>query len=137
MIQFLAPILSAIGSGFTSWNDGRVKVKEAKLAVKLAKYSAQEARYMQEAKAEENWDLAALRQSESSWKDEWLVFLLSMPFIGSFIPVVQDHVVLGWSYVSKAPLWYQTAFLGIIAASFGLRWWISKKKDVFMGEAKS
>ncbi|KAA6233116.1 hypothetical protein FP507_08745 [Chlorobium phaeovibrioides] len=69
-----------------------------------------------------DYDIQALKQSERSWKDEYLTILLSLPVIGSFIPGVQDSVVLGWDYLAKAPVWFQVAFIGVIAATFGLRW---------------
>jgi len=69
-----------------------------------------------------DYDIQALKQAERSWKDEYLTILLSLPVIGSFIPGVQDSVVLGWDYLAKAPVWFQAAFIGVIAATFGLRW---------------
>ena len=75
-------------------------------------------------KIEADWDINAQNQMQSSWKDEYLLFLLTLPIIGSFIPTVQDYVIIGWGHVSKAPEWYVISFLGIVAATFGLRWLI-------------
>lgn len=132
-IPLIGTIITAVSEGFTSWNDGRKEVKKAKLAVKLAKLSSEESRWHAQVKAESDWDLEALRQSQYSWKDEWLLFILSLPFIGSFIPVVQDFVVKGWEYVSKAPVWYQVCFIGVVAASFGLRWLVDKYQKKMVG----
>jgi len=79
-----------------------------------------------------DYDIQALKQAERSWKDEYLTILLSLPVIGSFIPGVQDSVVLGWDYLAKAPVWFQMAFIGVIAATFGLRWLFGnvRAKDV-------
>jgi hypothetical protein len=63
----------------------------------------------------------------SSWKDEYLTILLSAPVIGSFIPGVKDYAFREWGYLEKAPLWFQTSFVGVIAATFGLRWLFSRK----------
>lgn len=120
-------LLKPLVDGLTSWNKGRVKIKEAKIQVQLAKYKAQEARWQSALKAETDWDMEALKQSRFTWKDEYLLFILTLPFIGSFIPEIQDDVVKGWDYVAKAPVWYQTAFIGVIAATFGLRWLFQKR----------
>ena len=128
MWNFLSQLTAPIAGAVTKWNEGRVKIAEAKINAKVARYNAEAARATKAIDAETNWDLAALEASKDSWKDEWLTLLLSMPFIGSFIPGIQDAVLKGWEYVAKAPTWYQIAFLGIVAASFGLRWWFNQQK---------
>lgn len=80
-------------------------------------------------RATTDYDIAALEMSKTSWKDEYLTLLLSAPFIGSFLPTVQDYVATGWTYVAKAPVWYQASFIGVIAASFGLRWLFNRKQN--------
>jgi len=106
-----------------------------------AKAEAQKITVMSEAKIRErlaagdiDYNIAAQRQMETSWKDEYLTIVLSLPFIGSFIPGVQDYVLRGWGYVAKAPQWYQVAFLGVIVASFGLRGWFKHKYLQKMGD---
>ena len=54
--------------------------------------------------------------------------IFSLPFIGSFIPNVQDYVSVGFDYLNKAPSWYQWAYMGMVAATFGLRGWIKTWK---------
>lgn len=123
---FLSKLLSPITDIVTTYQKNRTKLKEKKMDVQLAKLNAEIKRFDKAIEIEADWDMEAMRQSQFSWKDEYLLLVLSAPFIGSFVPGVQDHVVKGWTYVAKAPLWYQTAFLGVIAATFGLRWWFNK-----------
>jgi hypothetical protein len=114
-----------IGKGLLEGN----KVKnEKKLELDIKKMEAQAELDIANQKATTDYDIEALKQSSSSWKDEYLTILLSLPLIGSFIPVVQDYVVNGWGYISLAPHWYQASFIGVIAATFGLRWLFSKYK---------
>lgn len=120
-------ILSPVTDLVKSWNDGRIKIKEAKLNVELAKYNSEAEKWKSAHEAETDWDLEALRASKNSWKDEYLTIILTMPFIASFFPQVQDYIALGWEYVSRAPEWYQVSLIGVIAASFGLRWMFNKK----------
>ena len=134
MFAFLKLIVAPV----SSWLAGRNEVvkinakSKAEVAKTKAKAEAEAAsikaevavaRATENAKAEGSYDLEAQRQMQHSWKDEYLVLVMSLPFIGSFIPVVQDSVAKGWTYVAQAPQWYQVAFIGIIMATFGLRWY--------------
>jgi len=126
--EFFKAIVSPVTSTLTSWNDGRVEIKKAKIGAEIAKYEAAADRWRLTAKSESDWDLEAQRQSQYSWKDEWLTIIITLPFVFLFFPFSQDAVLTGFEYMDKAPFWYQTIFMGIVAASFGLRWWFTKKK---------
>ena len=121
-------MVSPVTTAITSYNDGKTRIKEAKIVAEVAKYNAEAKRWEQAASIEGDWDQQALRQSQYSWKDEWLTIIITMPFVFLFFPFSQDYVVKGFQYMSEAPFWYQTIFMGIVAASFGLRWWFTKKK---------
>ena len=119
--------LSLLVAPFTGWLKGRSEralIKEAaKTKLAQTKADAEVVRAGNLALTEGNYDIEAQRQMQHSWKDEYLVLVLTAHFIASFIPKLQDDVIKGWSYISKAPLWYQTAFIGVILATFGLRWY--------------
>ena len=124
-------IADAVAKPLVEWQKRkRLKAElEAKLLkkeadAKLKMIDAQIELVRQGKKIEADWDLNAQKQMQNSWKDEYLLFLLTLPIIGSFIPAVQDYVVTGWEYVAKAPEWYVFSFLGVVAATFGLRWLI-------------
>ena len=127
-IPIISDIISGVANAFGKWNDGRVRIKEAKINAEVARYEAEGKRWELAQQSETNWDMEALRQSQYSWKDEWFTVLLSLPFIGAFIPTVQEHVLTGFEYLGKTPEWYRWAFLGAVCASFGLRWWWNKSK---------
>ena len=121
-------ILSFLSAPLTQWLEGRARIKEAKINAKVAKWNAkaEQAKRAQEITAD--WDLRAMEAAKESWKDELLLLIFSAPFVGSFIPGVQDAVLRGWEYVAKAPLWYQVCYAGMVAASFGLRWWFTQNR---------
>jgi len=102
--------------------DNKKAKQEKQQEIDLRKIEKQGELDIANQQATTDYDIQALKQSERSWKDEYLTILLSLPVIGSFIPGVQDSVVLGWDYLAKAPAWFQVAFIGVIAATFGLRW---------------
>ena len=68
-----------------------------------------------------DWDLEMARASSSSWKDEWLVILFSIPLILAFIPGMEGVVQNGFEQLNKMPEWYQYSLGVIVAASFGVR----------------
>ncbi|NTV01944.1 MAG: hypothetical protein HGB04_04050 [Chlorobiaceae bacterium] len=122
----LLDIITTVGNGILDTIKGKQEAKRAvdekTLALKLKAMDNQHEVDIADMKATTDYDLAALNASSTSWKDEYLTILLSAPVIGSFVPGVQDYVVHGWVYLAKAPIWFQTSFIGVIAATFGLRW---------------
>jgi hypothetical protein len=107
-------ITSAVGSIFGSWVD-----------LKKAKYEAETSRHLAVAKIEGDWDMEALRQSQYSWKDEFITIIWFAPLVVAWFD--QDRA-LGWvDFVTKLPVWYQFGMFGIMAASFGLRWFFKQQ----------
>jgi len=70
---------------------------------------------------DQQYDFAVAEQMETSWKDEWLTILLSIPAVLCFIPGGAKYVAAGFDALKDTPEWYQWAFLGMIIASFGLK----------------
>ncbi|QDP53342.1 MAG: hypothetical protein Unbinned6805contig1000_4 [Prokaryotic dsDNA virus sp.] len=107
-------IVGAIGSIFTSWVD-----------LKKSKNDSEAARYRQAAQVEGDWDLEALRASQYSWKDELITIVWFSPLVvGWFRPDLAFEWV---GFVSELPVWYQFGMFGIMAASFGLRWYFKQQ----------
>ena len=120
--DIITGIFSPIVSTVNKWQDNRAKKAERRDRIEEAKTVAEETRLTTQVHHQGEYDTEAQRQMQYSWKDEYLLVVLTLPFIGSFIPVVQDYIITGWEYVSKAPEWYQAAFIGVTIATFGLRW---------------
>ena len=121
--NIISGLVSPITNVVTKWQDGRQKKAERKDRIAEARCVGEITRLQKQADGDINYDIEAQRQMQYSWKDEYLMFVLSLPFIGNFIPVVQDYVKVGWIYSAGAPQWYQWAFTGVICATFGLRGW--------------
>lgn len=114
-------ITGAVGSIFSSWVD-----------LKKSKNEAEAARFMKMAEVEADWDLEAQRQSQYSWKDEFIAIIWYSPLYIGWFEKSED----GWklrsaeewvSFVSQLPLWWQFGAFGIMAASFGLRWYFKQQ----------
>jgi len=67
------------------------------------------------------WELLSIRNS--GYKDEWVLFLLSIPMVMSFIPSLQVHVVNGFAALEGTPQWYRWLTLVVFSAIYGVRVW--------------
>src|SRR6056300_1317915 len=101
MIQFLGPITSLV----TTWLEGNVEKSKAKTAAEVALKNAEAIVYEKKATAEIDWDLEAIKGSQNSWKDEWLVILFSIPMILAFIPGMEGVVERGFTQLEAMPEW--------------------------------
>ena len=130
IFSFLGGLFKPAGDAYKAYKDAKVKLKLAKIGAKTARYMAEEQRWHKAKDIEADWDLRAQEQAKFSWKDEFLLVVVMLPFIGSFIPVVQDYVAKGWTEIAKAPHWYYVLLFGVFAAVFGLRWWFQQQRSV-------
>ena len=105
----------------STWLEGTVETKKAKTLAKVATAKAEATIMEKKATGEIDWDLAAVKGSQNSWKDEWLVILFSVPLILAFIPGMEDVVSHGFQQLEQMPEWYQYSLGVIVAASFGVR----------------
>ena len=105
-----------------TWLDNKKEEKKATATAEIALKHAEAEVYRRKATHEADWDLEAMRGSKDSWKDEWFVIILSLPFIASFIPQLQPYVKEGFVILERdCPDWYKAALGVAIAASFGMR----------------
>lgn len=105
----LLPILNTVGSLASTWLDGKVETQKAK--VEVAKKVAA---------GEMEWNQVMAQASSSSWKDEWLTILVSIPLILAFTGH-EDIVQRGFEALESMPDFYKTAVGVVFAASFGVQ----------------
>jgi len=111
MLGIASQLLGSVGGLATSWLDGKTAVQKAEAEIKL-----------KEATGDIDWELAAIRATQNSWKDEWLTILFSIPLILSFCGDWGRTVVTnGFMALSNMPDWYQVSLGAIVAASFGIK----------------
>src|SRR5690606_30535222 len=71
------------------------------------------------------WDLKWADGALTSWKDEFLLLLWSIPLIGLFIPGLRPYVVDGFEYLKSfnpdAPNMFMAGWAIIFAATFGIK----------------
>lgn len=139
MIGVIGGLLSSLLGIGEKYVERRAKREEMKLRIEQAETEARIARAQAAAKAEFDYDNEALRQQRYSWRDEYLVILWSFPYVVAFFPVLllalkmpfssdvdsaDVHLSLdnAWKVLASAPEWWWLSWIGIVAATFGLRW---------------
>lgn len=86
--------------------------------------------------ADLNWEMEFAKQAQTSWKDEYVLLILSLPFILCFIPENLSqwqggayYVTEGLTAIDKLPMWYQL-LVGIhFCATVGVRFWRKTQYD--------
>tara|TARA_S200002703_G_C3650946_1_gene199844 strand:+ start:157 stop:519 length:363 start_codon:yes stop_codon:yes gene_type:complete len=107
----IGSIVTAVSGLASSWIEGKTAIQKANAQIK-----------MKEATGEIDWDLAAMRASQNSWKDEYLVIIFSIPLILSFCGEWGRGVAAaGFQALSEMPEWYQLTIGVIVSASFATR----------------
>ncbi len=113
----IGPIADLAGT----WMSGKVEEKKAQAKTRVAKAEAEAIVMQKKATGEIDWDLEMAKGSQSSWKDEWLTVLFSIPLVLAFIPGMEEVVKNGFARLNEMPEWYQYSLGVIVAASFGVR----------------
>ena len=118
MIQFLTPIANLAGS----WLDAKTTKQAADAKLKLTEAGAKAKILLSEKTSVADWERIMAEGSQSSFKDEWLVGLFSIPLVLSFCGEWgRDIVSDGFTALESMPDWYQYTLGVIVAASFGVR----------------
>lgn len=106
----LITALSTLGS---SWLNKKVESDKAEIDYQKSL-----------AKGEIDWDVIALKNAQYSIKDEILTIVWVTPLIVAWF---DPERAMKWiEFVSELPVWYQVGLFGILAASFGLRWYFKQ-----------
>jgi len=111
MFNIAGTLLSSVGSLASTYLDGKVAANKAEAQIRL-----------KEATGDIDWDLAAIRATQSSWKDEWVTVLFSIPLVLSFCGEWGRAIVAnGFDALSGMPQWYQVSLGAVVAASLGTK----------------
>ena len=107
----IGSLISSVSSLASSYIEGKTAIQKAEAQIR-----------MKEATGEIDWELAAIRATQSSWKDEWLTIIFTLPMVLCFCGDWGRQVVTdGFIALQNMPDWYQISLGAIVAASFGIR----------------
>ena len=118
MLQsFIGPIANLAGS----WLDAKSQAQPPTAKLKLTEAEAKAKIMLSKETSVADWERIMAQGSQSSWKDEYFVIILSIPLILCWIPGAEGWVDRGFEQLSKAPDWYFYSLGIAISASFGVR----------------
>ena len=114
-LPFIGPLIS----GITGFFKDKAKLKQAKVEGQIAITQ-------QASKNIADWELLHAKGSQSSWKDEYVLIIFSIPTIMVFIPWLAPYATAGFETLHTLPEWYTYTFITIALASYGI-----KMKNIF------
>lgn len=96
-------------------NELKLKQLEGRIAITEARTQAAVRRQ----EMVHTWEMAQI--ANSGYKDEIVLGVLLVPYIGAFIPGIQDHILVGFQYLDQMPLWAVGLTVTIFLAIYGIR----------------
>ena len=79
------------------------------------------------AKGEVALEKVIRNDQQNSWKDEFVLLLVSAPVIlliwsvFSDDPAIKDKIDLFFNYFSNMPMWFQILFISVVGAVYGIK----------------
>ena len=116
----MIPIISAVAQVATTWVTGKAEAARIRSEAKLATTRAKAVVMEKVATGELEWNQAMAEASTTSWKDEWLTILVSIPLVLAFTGH-EEVVMRGFTALEAMPDFYKTAVGVVFAASFGIQ----------------
>lgn len=74
-------LISPLANLASTWLEGKVETSKAAAETKVAQAKAAAIVAQKQATGEIDWDLKMADATSTSWKDEWLTILFSIPLI--------------------------------------------------------
>jgi hypothetical protein len=114
----------------SKWSERRDLIQEATLKSQLAQITANAELAAYKAKADVEWDLAWAGQAQSSWKDEYILILWTIPMLAFipalFFPSMRDNVMQTLQFLQTLGgpdviYWYMGGWGVIFSATFGMK----------------
>lgn len=126
----LKDIFGMMGDHFKKKRERKLVRLEAEIALEAKKQEA----IMLKDTADIQWNQIMAKGSQTSWKDEYITILISLPFIAVFLPWTQEYVSLGFEVLrTQVPDWYKAAFAVVVSGAFGMnqymKWFNNKKSN--------
>ena len=92
----LQSIIGPIAGLAGSWLDAKSQAQAASAKLKLTEAEAKAKIMLSKETSVADWERIMAQGSQSSWKDEWFVIVLSIPLVLAFIPGTEGWVDKGF-----------------------------------------
>lgn len=89
---------------------GEIDIAKAKTMAKIAQQE-----HVQ------TWEQTYVNMQRESLKDEVVLGVVLAPYVGAFVPGVQDYVLIGFQYLNEMPYWAVGLTVAIMLAIYGIR----------------
>tara|TARA_B100000780_G_scaffold75850_1_gene51092 strand:- start:7865 stop:8257 length:393 start_codon:yes stop_codon:yes gene_type:complete len=120
--MILSSLIGPIANLAGTWLQAKVDTKAAETKMKVSAAEAKSQILMSQCQSEANWEAIMAQGSTSSWKDEYITILMSLPIIICFTGEAgRDMVFDGFAALDEAPDWFIYTWGCVVAASFGIR----------------
>lgn len=122
MIELGGIIISGISNYFLKRQDiAKLKVEQEKEVI-VAETKSKITRLEKESTQDFDLNRYALESMRTSWKDEFVLIIITIPFVMLFMPAYQSYAISGLQAMdSSTPIWYQILVLAIFLSIYGLR----------------
>ena len=119
MLQSLIGPIAELAGG---WLNAKTQAQQANAKLKLTEAEAKAKILVSKETSIQDWERIMAQGSRSSWKDEWLTILFSIPLILAFCGEWGRGVVAeGFAALEQMPSYYQYTLGVIVSASFAVR----------------
>lgn len=120
LLNFLAGgTAQHVAEYFKQRQELKQKVVLAKLEGEAELVRAEFAAKAANAQQVHNWEMAQI--ANSGYKDEVVLGVLLIPYVGCFVPGVQDYILIGFQYLEQMPYWAVGLTVTIFLAIYGIR----------------
>ena len=123
--KLLGTLVGGLPESVVGYFETKQKLKQnlklAKLQGKIDIAKAKAVRQAAEQAHTHTWETMYVKMQQSSWKDEIVLAVFLWPFVGVFIPIVQDYVLSGFEYLADVPYWWTGLAVAISLAIYGIR----------------
>lgn len=115
MLPIITTVLSAISAPLTEYVKGKQRKEELHSAVTQRRIEL----ISQTNNHKALWEIEQVKSGNTSWKDEYVTLLFSLPAILCFLnPEVVNQ---GFVALEASPEWYQYSFLTVMLAAVGVK----------------
>ena len=115
---FIGPLTELAGG----WLKGKADKQAADAKLKLTEAETKSKILLSKETSVADWERIMAQGSQTSWKDEWLTILFSIPLILAFCGEWGRGVVAdGFAALETMPAYYQYTLGVIVSASFAVR----------------
>jgi hypothetical protein len=110
-----------VGDYFVEKQRLKNELKLTKIRAEIDLVAAQTQAKIEQQRHISSWEMSYVQMQSESYKDEVVLAVVLFPYIGSFIPVVQDYVQVGFQYLNQMPTWAVGLTVAICLAIYGIR----------------